>query len=234
MIITKQDEELLRELKQKHDNCKLCRGSDALCDSYLPIRLEMGKINSNIPSHYRQMTFKSIDEPKLKKAIGAIKAYIDLAKFYKNSGKGLYIHGASGTAKTSVGCILLMELIKKGYSTYYTDLNDYLESQFKSYEEDNRELYDTLQEKDFVLLDNMGREYQDSKGVKKAMIEELIRSRTDKGLPIIMISNLSEDELMQANARVRSLLKEHFLPPIHFNCKDYREKIRQENETDKK
>jgi DNA replication protein DnaC len=225
-MITKQDEELLTELMAAHNKCKICHGSDTNCESYKPVRLEMDKITYNIPTHYRHMSFNDIDEPKLKKAIKDVKDYIDLAKFYRNSGKGLYLHGASGTAKTSVGCITLMELMKKGHSAYYTDLNYYLESQFASNDDDD-DLYDLLREQDFVLLDNMGREYQDSKGFKKSKIEELIRFRADHRMPIIMISNLSQDDLMKTNASVRSLLKEHFLKPILFNCQDYRDKIRQ-------
>ena len=61
-----------------------------------------------------------------------------------------------------------------------------------------------------------------------------IRKRTDNRLPIIIISNLPEKELMASNAKLSSILKEHFLAPVHFDCPDYREKIRKENETGKK
>ena len=234
MTIPVQEQEILLELVKKHNLCPKCGGNDSNCESYWPIIVEQHKINSNIPIHYREKTLKDIDEPKLKPVLKKLKDYVDLATYYRKSGKGLYLYGDPGTAKTSVGCIMLIELIKKRFSAYYTDLDEYLQSQFGSedYDEDlDRDLKETI---DFVLLDNMGREYHDSKGFKKVKIEELIRKRTDNRLPIIIISNLPEKELMASNAKLSSILKEHFLAPVHFDCPDYREKIRKENETGKK
>jgi DNA replication protein DnaC len=234
MPITQLDIEYLTELKKIIDECKKCHGTDQACDCYLPYRLEMQKINAHIPIGYRKYTFKDIDEPSLKDSIKKIKAYIEKAKFYRTMGTGLYLHGGSGTAKTSTGCILLMELMKQGYTGYYSDIGDYLDSQFEDPTDDEEDLYKLLREVHFLVLDNMGSEYLDSKGLKKSWIEDLIRSRTDNRLPTILISNLEENVWTAAKARLSSILKEHILPPIEFKCKDRRIKIREENEKNKK
>jgi DNA replication protein DnaC len=234
MPITHLEIEYLTELKKIIDECKKCHGTDMSCECYLPYRLEMQKINANIPLSYRKLTFNDIDEPSLKKSIKKVIDYIDKAKFYRDTGKGLYLHGGSGTAKTSTGCILLMELMKKGYTAYYSDIGDYLDSQFESPTEDEEDLYEVLRTVNFLVLDNMGSEYLDSKGLKKSWIEDLIRFRTDRRLPNILISNLEENVWTSSKARLSSILKEHLLPPIEFKCTDRRIKIREENEKNKK
>jgi DNA replication protein DnaC len=232
--ITQSDITFLNELKKLTDNCPKCRGMDLSCECYHPYRLELQKISAHIPVSYRQYTFKNIDEPSLKPAIKAVKDYAEKAKFYRDTGKGLYLYGGSGTAKTSTGCILLIEIMKKGYTTYYSDIGNYLDSQFENKDDGEDDLYEILREVDFLVLDNMGREYLDSKGLKKSWIEDLIRCRADNRLPTILISNLSEKEWTSSNAALSSILKEHLLPPIEFKCTDRRIKIREENEKGKK
>ena len=231
-IITKVDEEYLLELKNNIDSCKICHGTSLSCACYKTYFLEVSKISACIPSNYRQYTWESLKSSNIQASIKKIKPYIEKLDYYRKTGTGLYLYGGGGTGKTAVGCIVLIEAIKKGYPVYYTDIDEYLRRMFNDafkHDKEDGEQNELMRDSDFLLIDNLGDDAQDSKGLKKAWMDELLRYRTDNRLPSIIVTRYDENELTKNHARWKSIFKEHFLPPIAFTGEDYRLSIRNDN-----
>jgi len=230
--ITKVDEDYLAMLKKDIDTCKVCHGTNMSCKCYREYFFEMAKINAKIPMNYRRFTLDSLDTSSIQTAIKKISKYVEKIDFYRKTGKGLYLYGKQGTGKSVVGCIVLMEAAKHGYSAYFTDIREYLDrmfgSKFQRDAEDGTQ-NDLLRSSEFLLIDNLGQDPLDSKGLKKSWIDDLLRYRTDNLLPTIIVTNKNEQDLTANSLRMSSILKEHFLSPIEFPGTDYRMLIRQSN-----
>jgi len=215
------DRKILEEMKiSMVDNCPLCRGRNINCTCYRDFRYEQSKVVSNIPVHYRFLTYKDLTVKKLKPIILQIQNYIFNIEDNRKKGLGLYLWGTSGTAKTTLGCIVLMEALKRGMTCNFITLDYYME--LVSGKLDNsQERLDIAATVDFLLIDDLGREFHDSKRYVDSHLDELVRGRGCDNLPTIITTNLSEDELAAKDFRLRSTFYEHFLP-IEFKFDDFR------------
>jgi len=224
-MFKKTDELLLRDLKVKINKCPKCHGTNLACTCYQAYYHALAVIKANIPAKYRDFTLSDIDQPESQKSVKKVTQYMDRLQNNRKKGIGLYLYGNPGTAKTVLGCIVMMNSLRRKYTCYFTNADHYLElSVTKKDEPEAREIVKYLSNVDFLMIDDLGREYRDKGGFVEAHLDELIRYRADNLLPTLITTNKPQTELAQNNYRLLSLFHEHFLT-IPFTTKDYRPRI---------
>lgn len=224
-MFQKMDEILLRELKAKVDKCPKCSGTNLACTCYQEYYHGLAKIRANIPVKYRDFTLSHIDHPESQKLVKRVTKYMENLQKHRKKGIGLYLYGNPGTAKTVLGCIVLMNALRRKYTCYFTNADHYLElSVTRKDDAEAREIVKQLSNTDFLLIDDLGREYRDKGGFVESHLDELLRNRADNLLPTLITTNKKQDDLAQNNSRLLSLFHEHFIT-IPFTTKDYRKKI---------
>jgi len=218
--VNQQDADILHKLQDEILRCKLCGGSNLTCECYKKYFSTLSIITAGIPLKYRSFTFDDFNSVTLRKSVNKLKNYIEMLDKNKSNGTGLYLFGNSGTGKTSLGCLVMLEALKHGYSCYFCVVDQYRKSLFES----NSEVLDKIRNSQFLMIDDIGREFQDSKGFIESYLDDLVRHRTDNLTPTIITSNLSESTATDS-FRMASIIKEHFLV-IEFTNVDYRKTIR--------
>ena len=141
------------------------------------------------------------------KATGKVPKVLDhyathLDDFYEK-GHGLLLLGPAGRGKSYLAAAMLNAAVPK-YRVRYIPLarlirlvQDGFEASGKDYEK-----YDSIRTElvgmrnyiDFLVIDDVGKEYRSTTGFAQAEFDYTLRYRFDAGLPTIMTSNLSLDE----------------------------------------
>ena len=188
-----QDRFLKRKKKQIFKNCDHDRG---FCNCRKKFHILIKKVKANIPKQYLELTWKDLDHPQIQQDKKNIKKYVkNIEKFY-DRGFGIWLHGQPGLGKTTLGTFILGAAIKKGFEVHYIEFQEALDLYTAKWnksgiEKENIEnkFNKKILYRDFLLLDNLGRETRTKINLKA--LEKIIRFRTNNGLPTIFTSNLS-------------------------------------------
>lgn len=201
----------------KHCNgkeCNVCLGQGRLID-------KMG--DANIPVGYWFLKLADFQGPQnvQKAAIEYIKSIED----NYGSGRGLIFTGNFGTGKTTAVCSVLKSALIKGYSAYYTTLNDLIH--YFSDFETKSEFFGIVTKSDFLCIDEVdSRHFSDSEVAQRmfgSTFERVVRHRKQNQLPVLIATNNSTIEEVftgQYRRAVDSLLKSSIVVPALG--KDYR------------
>lgn len=135
--------------------------------------------------------------------------YLAYLPDHRSSGEGLLFVGQPGRGKTLLGCAVLQVAIQSGYSALYLtmphlinlthkvrDLGDAWrimrdEGAYTEWIRRTEGLDSIRNEIDFVMLDDVGKEYTTTSGYSEALFDEIFRTRFDNSLPTIVTSNLA-------------------------------------------
>jgi DNA replication protein DnaC len=117
-------------------------------------------------------------------------------KFDKDS-VSLYFCGRTGLGKTHLSLAIANEAIQKGYNVVYGSVINFLNKleREKFGRADSFETEDILIGADLLILDDLGAEF--SSAVAMSSLYNIINSRIARGVPTIISSNLSFDELKE-------------------------------------
>lgn len=152
-------------------------------------------------SQYRQVGFPEADfakstfasddlsNPKLSRAL---KNYVVNFQALKEKGKGLILYGTVGTGKTFGAACVVNALIDEGVPclmTNFARLTNELQGKF----EGRQEYIDNLNKFDLLVIDDLAVE-RDTEFVLE-LVYNIIDSRYRSGLPMILTTNLTLDEL---------------------------------------
>lgn len=142
-----------------------------------------------------------------------VKAYADNLKNYIRDGVGLILKGPVGTMKTSLAVAVLQKSLADGYGGLFVPMASLLDNIFtlkaKSVEEwANYE--QRIRETGLLVLDDLGAEH--TEGWVQTKVDAIISERYNRQLPIIVTTNLSNDQLQKTYAarvidRLRSTAK---------------------------
>ena len=215
------DVDVLKKLQADINSCKLCSGRNINCSCYKKYFYNYSVISAHIPVKYRAFTLKDFDSLTLKKSVGRINKYIETLDKNRKAGTGLYLWGTSGSGKTSLGCVVLMEAIKHGYTCRFCSVDEYRKSLFP----EEADTFAQIRNVQFLMIDDIGREFQDGKGFIVSYLDDLLRYRTDNLTPTIITSN-NDSSMATDSFRFESIIKEHFLL-LEFNVVDHRKKIQE-------
>lgn len=102
----------------------------------------------------------------------------------------LVLYGSNGSGKTYLTSILVKECYRRRYTAFRTTLENYLQLQFKTNNEEYADKLKKIEHCEFLVLDEVGKETQTKNNWNIVKLEELIRNRNAEGLPTIMCMNL--------------------------------------------
>lgn len=147
--------------------------------------------------------------------------YLRIAKNYvknfdrmRSSGKGLLLYGSIGTGKSHVAACICNQLINEGYLCRMTSLST-LVNEMQSLSFNSKGNYiDLMRKYDLIVFDDLGIERET--GYMNEQVFQIIDSRVNMGLPMIVTTNLTMAELSQADKveqrRVYQRILEHCHP----------------------
>lgn len=113
------------------------------------------------------------------------------AKF-KNSHKGLLMFGGVGTGKTFAAACIANALMEQEVPCYMTNFSR-LVNKIQAMRDDRQEFIDSLCEYDVLIIDDFASERDTS--YMNEIVYNVIDTRYRSGLPLIVTSNISGDEL---------------------------------------
>ena len=233
MMLTRSDFDYLEDKKREIVNCcTLCKGDGRECACQSAYSFEIRMAQSRIPVKYRSFTISKISMPDVKEARDTVVDYIENLDEKRKQGTGLFLWSeAKGTAKSSFASIILKHAIEKGYSCYFTDLNECLEMITGSWFDDVKkdEMKKRLLESDFVVIDDVGGKEVRTKSNSEIILTSfttLFKARCDSLLPTIMTSNLDpkEDITRAYGERLYSMICEH-LQIVQCRGLDFRQTV---------
>ncbi len=215
---------LISEKNRIIDSCAVCGGLDFNCACYAEYDAEVRKVRARIPMKYRKADLSIIQSVSAQKPKKQIAAYIESIHAQRKQGMGLYLWGSEGTAKTYLGCAVLISAIRAGYSAYFTTLTDCVDSLIRSRDSFAYMLQNTT----FLMLDDIGYAYRpikDEVAYVDSVLDSVIRQRCNSLMPNILTSHKSVSELATANPsglRIASILKEH-AKRVQFSGPNFRD-----------
>lgn len=155
------------------------------------------------------------DERRAAARIGkAVRSFIDNVDDAYSAGKGLLLVGPPGRGKSYVGCAVLRSLPSK-YRYRFATLKGFIRLNQRSFSEQSawekgydaeayerwrkiQKLLNRLRnEYDFLLIDDVGKEYRTSSNFAENEFDYLLRHRYDRGLPTLMTSNVPLDQWVE-------------------------------------
>ena len=129
-------------------------------------------------------------------------------KFSLNS-KSIYMYGETGLGKTHLSLAIAGEVIRKGYNVVYGSAHNFFNAlereHFGRSEDPDGTTEDRLLGCDLLIIDDLGAEFVTAFSI--AQLYNIVDTRLAKGLPTIINSNLSLDDLdSKYNNRITSRL----------------------------
>lgn len=173
-------------------------------------------------SRLMSCTFKTSDETEQMK-IG--QNYVNNFGEFKRQGKGLLLYGPVGTGKSHLAACIANALIDKGYKvlmTNFATMVNILQSSFDG----KQEYIDSLNRYSLLVIDDLGVERKTE--YMQEQVFNIIDSRDRSGLPMIITTNLTAEELKKpsdiGNTRIydRILEKCH---PVEISGKSMRRQV---------
>lgn len=171
-------------------------------------------------SEMRFWTFENDNKEKPELTNAAMK-YVENFEKFKSSGKGLLFYGSVGTGKSYISACIANALLDKGYKVLMTS---FAIIENKTFGMNNKqEYYDGLNRCSLLIIDDLGIERQTS--YMQEIVYNVIDSRSRTGLPLIVTSNLTNEQLKNPSdinaQRVYSRLLK-MCHPIHVGGEDRR------------
>lgn len=120
---------------------------------------------------------------------------ISYSRNFELDSPNLLFHGRTGLGKTHLSLAIANAVIKKGYNVVYGSVNRFFAKIETEKFGKNNDTYtlDTLCDADLLILDDLGMEFATS--FTNSVLYTIIDTRICKGLPTIISSNLSLDDL---------------------------------------
>lgn len=169
----------------------------------------------------RHWTFEN-DDGGNEKIMNAMKAYADNFDTMKEQGKGLILFGTVGTGKTYAAAAIANVLIDEGVPVYMTNFAR-IANTVSGLFEGKQEYYDSLNRFPLLIIDDLAAERKTE--YMSEIVFNVIDSRYRSGLPLIVTTNLTAEELKHPSElgykRTFSRLLEMCLP-VKVEGKDKR------------
>ena len=163
-------------------------------------------------TNMKTWTFEN-DDHKNEKMSNAMKKYVEHFDEYRKEGKGLLLHGAVGTGKTYLAACICNALIDKGFSAKMTDFNR-LSNQIFDTKDGKQAFIDSFNKYSILVLDDLGVERTTE--WMKEMVYTIINNRYRAGLPFIITTNLTMQQITSpqevAYARIYDRILERCIP----------------------
>lgn len=203
-------------------NCKdkgYYNGERCTCFNKLLTRFAVEQLNSeaNMPEcdfeHFILDFYKGISMPNCPDCYKKMAENLEFCKEYAENfslnSESIFLIGQTGVGKTHISLAIAKQVSAKGYTVAYGSLLNYMriieKEHFKRSSNAETDTLQLLINTDLLILDDLGSEFQTS--FSESMLYNIINSRINLGLPTIISSNLSGNDLQQKyNDRIVSRL----------------------------
>lgn len=142
-------------------------------------------------SEMHQWTFEADDKTN-EKISNVARNYVENFKTMLESGKGLLLYGTVGTGKTFYSACIVNALIDKGYPCLMTNFSRLVNTISGMYE-GKQDYIDGLNKFDLIVIDDLAAE-RDTEYMNE-IVQTIIDSRYRSGLPTIITTNLTAEEI---------------------------------------
>lgn len=157
-------------------------------------------------------TFEN-DDRKNAKLSDAMERYAEGFADFKKDGKGLLLFGTVGTGKTYYAACIANRLIDKGYKVKMTNFAT-LTNQIQGMFDGKQEFIDGLNRYQLLIIDDLGAERKSE--FMQEMVFNIVDSRYRAGLPFIVTTNLTAEEIKKPQevsfARIYDRILERCFP----------------------
>lgn len=187
------------------------------------LRIQKMRIQGFDKAEMQGWTFEN-DDGALPKISRAAKMYCDRFEQLKLSGKGLIFYGNVGSGKTYTAACIANELISKGVPVLMTNFSRIINRIQASFE-GRQEYIDSLNAFDLLIIDDLAAERNTE--FMNETVYTIIDSRYRAGLPLIVTTNISLNEMTNAVELSRQRIYSRILErchPIAVNGTDRRKK----------
>lgn len=150
-------------------------------------RVELYRVDGIDNPTYLEYTFSADDSPSSTPSILA-RQYVKGFQRMKDNGIGLIMYGTVGTGKTFYAACIANALIEKGIRVKMTTLSTIIASAY-----DDKKWREKQNRYDLLILDDLGAERQTDYALEIAYT--VIDDRVNSGLPLIVTTNLSEEDM---------------------------------------
>lgn len=148
------------------------------------------------------------DDRQNEKLSDAMNNYVQKFSEFRSTGKGLLMYGPTSTGKTYFSACIANALIDRGYSVLMTNFAR-LTNTIQGMYQGRQEYIDGLNDYDLLIIDDLGTER--SSEYMQEMVYNIIDSRYLSGLPFIITTNLTADELKKPEERAYKRIYERIL-----------------------
>lgn len=132
------------------------------------------------------------DDRRNEKLSDAMQNYVKNFTDFRRDGKGLLLHGTVGTGKTYFAACIANALIDEGYTVLMTNFAR-LTNQIQGMFDGKQEYIDSLNKYTLLIIDDLGAERKSE--FMQEMVFNIIDARYRSGLPFIITTNLTTDEI---------------------------------------
>lgn len=132
------------------------------------------------------------DDGKNQRLSEAMMNYVKHFPEFKKDGKGLLLYGTVGTGKTYYAACVANALIDEGYRVLMTNFAR-LTNQIQGTFDGKQKYIDDLSNYTLLIIDDLGAERQSE--FMQEMVFNIIDSRYRSGLPFIITTNLTAEEI---------------------------------------
>ncbi len=221
-------------------SCKLCKDSGILngklCECHLALLQQLSVGELACSPMLAGATFKTFDieyysdkikmeaEPRLTQreymggCLAMLKSY---AENFSPRSNSFFFSGGTGLGKTHLALAVLNRLTQRGYSVYYSSAGSLLKQMERErFGRSADSIEEELFNNDLIIIDDLGAEF--STAFSQAAVNELINNAILSGKAMIIISNLSVDELKERYGQ-RVVSRLNSFEVITFEGKDIRQ-----------
>lgn len=175
------------------------------------LRIQQLRIQGFDKAEMQGWTFAN-DDGKQPNVSRAAKAYCDQFSKFKENGKGLVFYGSVGTGKTYASACIANELISQGVPVLMTNFSRII-NRLQDKFEGRQEYLDSLNNFDLLIIDDLTAE-RNTEYMNEA-VYSVIDGRYRAGLPLIVTTNISLAEMMDATETARKRIYSRLLERCH-------------------
>lgn len=150
-----------------------------------------------------------------------LRGYADRFPEYLKDGRGLVLYGDTGTGKSTFAAMVANAVLDKGYKAFMTNFE---QIEKNLWDADKKAVYmRELLGWDLLVLDDLGAERKNE--YMQGIVYNVIDGRIRQGLPVVVTTNLTSDELSKTEdmgcKRIYERLMRHCLP-VNVDGPNYR------------
>lgn len=225
------------------DQCLTCGGAKQFkgrdgemveCDCLAQWRLYHWLLNAGVNTEYQRLSWDDMTSVN-RAAQEAVLGYVEALEYNVRTGRGLILwSGDTGTGKTLLASVLLKTVMVKGYDGYFTQFNEMIDTFTAGWRDETERAWfiKRIRNAPILVVDDIGKESKGRSNSVDAMFDMVMRHRVASGLPTIITTNLTPDNLKSGYGRfINSLLSEQ-CEYIEVPGSDYRDRKAQQNAED--